>query len=224
MPLKTTATATFDSGDRWHGTTTWIAHPGESMQRASHALVVDDEVWLVDPVDGEGLDDRLADVGEVAGVVVLLDRHERDAAAIAARHDVAVWIPEWMDGVAGGMDAPVETFGTTLAGTYTVYPIARSRFWQEAALYDESSGTLVVPESVGTASYFLAGTERLGVHPMRRLRPPRRLREFDPERILVGHGRPVTDDAGAALTDALDGARRRAPGLYADAAREFLLG
>ncbi|WP_135662145.1 hypothetical protein [Halorhabdus rudnickae] len=224
MPLKSTGDARFDSTDPWAGGTTWIAHPEESMRRASHALVVDEESWLVDPVDCDGLDDHLADLGAVAGIVVLLDRHKRDAGAIARRHDVAVHIPEWMDGVAEEIDAPVETFGTTFADAYTVYPLSRSRFWQEAALYDEENGTLVVPEAVGTASYFLAGDERLGVHPMKRLRPPRRLHEFDPERILVGHGKPVTTDAVAALDDALDGARRRTPALYAKAARELIFG
>lgn len=223
MPLKTTGRTTFDPADRWTGGTTWIAHPEESMQRASHALTDDGEVWLVDPVDGEGLDDHLAGVGTVAGVVVLLDRHKRDADTIASRHGVAVHVPEWMDGVAGDIDAPVERFGTTLAG-YTVYPIARSRFWQEAALYDEDSGTLVVPEAIGTAPYFLTGDERVGVHPMMRVRPPRRLGQFDPERILVGHGQPVLEDAATALDHALDGARRRAPALYLDATKELLFG
>jgi len=224
MPLKATGHATFDPDDRWDGGTTWIAHPEESMQRASHALVVAGDVWLVDPVDAEGLDDHLADVGDVAGVVVLLDRHKRDADTIALRHDVPVSIPEWMDGVAEEMTAPVERFGTTLADTYTVYPLTNSRFWQEAALYDEDEGTLVIPEAVGTASYFRTGGERIGVHPMLRLRPPRRLWEFSPERVLVGHGEPVVTDASDALADALDGARRRTPALYFDAAKDFVFG
>ncbi|WEL18099.1 Metallo-beta-lactamase superfamily enzyme [Halorhabdus sp. SVX81] len=224
MPLKATGQAIFDPDDGWAGGTTWIAHPEESMQRASHALFVDDAVWLVDPVDADGLDDHLADLGDVAGVVVLLDRHKRDADAIALRHDVPVYVPEWMDGVATEMTAPVERFGTTLADTYTVYPIKDSRFWQEAALYDEDEGTLVIPEAVGTASYFRTGDERIGVHPMLRLKPPRRLREFSPERILVGHGDPVVTEASDALADAIDGARRRIPALYVDAAKDFIFG
>lgn len=224
MPLKTTGEATFDPDERWDGGTTWIAHAGESMQRASHALVADGDVWLIDPLDADGLDEHLADIGDVAGVVVLLDRHKRDADAIALRHEVPVYIPEWMDDVAGEMTAPVERFGTTLADSYTVYPIKDSRFWQEAALYDQDEGTLVIPEAVGTASYFRTGGERIGVHPMLRLRPPRRLREFDPERILVGHGEPVVTEASDALADALDGARRRTPALYFDAAKGFLFG
>jgi len=224
MPLKSTSQATFDPDDRWDGGTTWIAHPEESMQRASHALVVDGDVWVVDPVDADGLDDHLADLGDVAGVVVLLDRHKRDTDAVALRHDVPVYIPEWMDGVAEAMTAPVERFGTTLADTYTVYPIKDSRFWQEAALYDEDEGTLVIPEAVGTASYFRTGRERIGIHPMLRLRPPRRLREFSPERILVGHGEPLRSDADDALADAVDGARRRTPALYFDAAKDLVFG
>lgn len=224
MPLKATGEATFDPDDRWEGGTTWIAHPEESMQRASHALVVDGEVWLVDPVDADGLDEHLAALGDLAGTVVLLDRHKRDADAIARRHDVPVYVPEWMDGVAGEMTAPVERFGTTLAETYSVYRIMDSRFWQEAALYDDEEGTLVIPEAVGTASYFRTGDERIGVHPMLRLRPPRRLREFSPERVLVGHGEPLRSDAADALDSALDGARRRTPALYFDAATDLLFG
>ena len=38
----------------------WIAAEPAFMQRASHALAHEGSVWLVDPVDGEGLEDRLA--------------------------------------------------------------------------------------------------------------------------------------------------------------------
>jgi hypothetical protein len=82
----------------------------------------------------------------------------------------------------------------------------------------------VVAEAVGTAEYYLASSERLGVHPALRLFPPRRLGRFDPERVLVGHGAGILDDAAAALSDALDGARARAPGLYAKTAKEFITG
>ncbi|WP_247731627.1 hypothetical protein [Halovivax limisalsi] len=209
---------------RFDGGCSWIADPDESMERASHALVADGDVWVVDPVDGDGVDEVLSAYGPVAGVVVALDRHRRDAAAIAKRHDVAVWLPDWFDGVADGVDAPIERFGATLADTgIESRVVARSRFWREIALFDPIADTLVVPESVGTAAYYLAGAERLGVHPVRRLNPPRaQLGDFDPTRILVGHGPPVEPDAGAALHDALDGSRRRAPGLYASIVREAL--
>jgi hypothetical protein len=88
--------------------------------------------------------------------------------------------------------------------------------WREAALYREADGTLVVPDSVGTAPYFRAPGERLGVSPYQRLWPPRRaLGGLDPDRVLVGHGTGVFDDAASALVDALAGARRRAPATVA---------
>lgn len=224
MVLKATGSSPFAAVDRWDGGSTWIAHPEESMERASHAIVVDGNVWLIDPVDVDGLDEHLAEIGDVCGVLVLLDRHKRDAGVIAARHGVPAMIPEWMDGVAGEIAAPVERFGTTVADRFDVYPLYRSRFWQEATLFDEEHEVLIVPESVGTASYFLTGDERLGVHPMLRVHPPKRLQQFDPERVLVGHGRPVSDRASAALPDALEGSIRRAPRLYLESMREMVFG
>ncbi|GAB3322268.1 hypothetical protein EI982_01480 [Haloplanus rallus] len=212
--------------DRWDGGVGWIAYPDERMQRASHALVGDDGVWVVDPVDAPGLDDLLAELGDVAGVAVCLDRHERDAGTVAARHDAPVYIPEWMDGVAPSFDVPVERFGAELGDSgYRVRRVRDASLppWQEAALYTDE--TLLVPEAVGTASFFRAGSERLGVHPMLRPIPPRRaLADFDPERVLVGHGEGVVTDAGDALRDALDGARRRLPAAYANMLREMVLG
>jgi len=225
MPLKG-GRAALREIDRWDGGVGWIAYPDERMQRASHALDTDEGVWIVDPVDTPGLDDLLNELGEVAGVVLCLDRHKRDAAAVARRHDVSVSIPEWMDGVASKLDAPVERVGHQLGGTD--YRIRRVRDaslppWQEAALYDGE--TLLVAEAVGTASFFCAGDERLGVHPMLRPIPPRdALGDLTPDRILVGHGEGVSDDATAALQDALDGARRRLPAAYAKMVREMVVG
>jgi hypothetical protein len=213
---------------RWDGGTTWLAHPDEGMQRASHALAVDGDVWLVDPVDAPGLDDLLAEFGEVAGVAVCLDRHRRDAATLARRHDVAVHLPEWMSGVAGELDAPVERFGSELGDSgYRAVTVRNSSLppWQEVALYRDADGTLVVPESVGTAPYFLASGERLGVHPALRLLPPRRaLSGLTPERVLVGHGESVTDRAAEALRDALSGSRRRAGALYLGTVKSLFSG
>ena len=209
--------------DRFDGGVGWIAHPEESMRRASHALVADDEVWVIDPVDSESLDDLLAEFGEVAGVVVLFDRHRRDVDAIANRHDVPVYFPDWFDGVADEIAAPVSRFGAELANSgLRAYPVSTNRFWQEAALYDPEDGTLVVPETVGTASYFRASGERLGVHPAMRAFPPReRLGQFEPERILVGHGAGIDSDATAALESALANARRTMPRLYAETIRQL---
>lgn len=200
--------------DRFSGGVGWLAHPDERMQRASHALVAGGGVWVVDPVDAPGLDDLLADLGPVRGVVVLLDRHTRDAVTVAGRHDVPVWVPDFFDGVAEDLDAPVERFGHDLADTgYVAREVVNSRLWQEALLLDRDRGVLVVPEAVGTAEYFLAGDERLGVHPMLRLSPPSALSALDPDRVLVGHGTGVHDDAARALADALQGSRARTPAL-----------
>lgn len=82
----------------------------------------------------------------------------------------------------------------------------------EAIAYREADGTLVVPESMGTAPAYTVGDERLGLAVLRRLSPPRSLFEdVDPERVLVGHGAGVCEDAAAALTDALENGRRRFP-------------
>jgi hypothetical protein len=201
----------------------WIAYPGEAMQRASHALAVDGEVWVVDPVDAESVDDLLAELGEVAGVVVLLDRHKRSAAALANRHDVAVHLPAVMGDVAGDIDAPVEQFRRELADTgYRAHTVLDNFAWTEVALYGEHNDVLVVPEAVGTTDYFLARGERLGVHPALRLTPPRTLARFEPERILVGHGAGIHEDAARALQDALSGSRGRTPGLYLKNLKSFL--
>lgn len=224
MPMKGSGPATdFREIDRRDEGVGWIAYPNERMQRASHAFVVNGEVWVVDPVDVDGLDDLLAEYGEVAGVVTLLDRHKRDAATVANRHDVAVHVPDWMDGVASEMDAPVERVRSELTEGCGVHRLIDNAVWQEAVVSIEDSGTLIVPEAVGTAEYFLAGSERLGVHPALRLIPPRRkLRQFSPERVLVGHGAGVHEDAAEALSDALDGSRSRAPGLYAKTLKQFI--
>lgn len=218
---------TAGEGEDW---ATWVSFPEEGMQRASHVLAADASfgddggLWLVDPVDADDLDEWLADRGRVAGVVVLFERHARDADAIAQRHDVAVHLPAQLRGVADRFSVPVETFADELDETgYHVHPVVDRDLWNEAALYDPDRGTLVVPETVGTASYFRAGDERLGVHPALRAFPPRAaLRDLAPERVLCGHGDPVPDDAADDLADALANARRRLPRAWAGAVRRAL--
>jgi hypothetical protein len=210
--------------NEWTGGFGWVAYPDEKMQRASHAFVVDGEVWVVDPVDFSELDDELTKRGEVAGVVVTFDRHKRDAAAIANRHDVPVYVPTWFSGVASKLDAPIERFSSELADTgYRTIRLRDNRFWQEVALYNEDTGALWVPESVGTVSYFLGPGEQLGVHPMLRAVPPKdTLGDVRPDRLFVGHGEGVMNGAAAALQQALDDSRKKMLGLYAKNARAFL--
>lgn len=228
--MKADGEADLHEIDRFDRGVGWIAYPDEAMERASHAVAVPneetdtDDVWVIDPVDAPGLDDLLGEFGTVAGVVVGLDRHKRDSAAIATRHDVPVYVPEWMSGVADELDAEVERFGSRLADTgFEAFRIRDSSVppWQEVGLFDGE--TLIVPESLGSASYFRGDRERLGVHPMLRLMPPTEaLSGLNPERVLVGHGVGVLDNAAVALEDALSGSRRKAPGLYAKTLRSAL--
>jgi hypothetical protein len=233
MPMKGRGQSSLAEIDRFEGGAGWLAYPDETMQRASHALATDEGVWLIDPVDAPALDDLIADVADdagteaVAGVAVCLDRHKRDAAAIARRHDAEVYVPRWMNGVAEELDAPVARFSGELGDSgFESFVIRDSSLppWQEAGLYNPDTGTLVVPESVGAASYFLAGDETLGVHPMLRLTPPKTLARYDPERVLVGHGAGVLSDGAAALDAALATSKRNAVSLYGKTAKQFITG
>lgn len=215
MRAKRTGLGTFNEVDAFDGGVGWIAHPEETMQRTGHALVEDGDVWLVDPVDADGLDDRLADLGEVRGVVLLYNYHRRDASAIAARHDVPLLLPAGMTAITDlDVPAPVRRFEGQLGDTgYYLREVTTNRFWQEWALFDGE--TLVVAESLGTADYFLAPGERLGVSLARRPVPPGgTLRDVEPDRVLCGHGEGVVADANGELQRALEEARRTAPRMY----------
>ena len=226
MSMKHSGPATnWETTNRWDRGASWIAHPDEAMQRASHVLSTDAGVFVVDPVDAEGIDELFAEFGDVVGVVLLLDRHKRDCAAVANRHEVPVYAPDWMTGIEDDIDAPVRRIHRKLPETdYGVHKVIKNPFWQEAALYGDDDDTLVVAEAVGTADFFLAGSERLGVHPALRLKPPRKLGRLDPERVLVGHGHGVMADASEALDDAIRGSRARSPTLFAKTIKSLVFG
>ena len=208
----------------WPGGLTWLADPDEPLQRASHAIVEGDDVWVVDPVASEAVYEALDARGAVAGVVLLLDRHRRDAGPVADRYGVSIHVPEVLDTAADRLGAPVERFAGQLGDTgYRSVPVVGNRLWREAALVGDGGDSLVVPEAVGTNAFNRVGDERLGVHVGLRLTPPRRqLGGLDPERVLVGHGEPVLEDGAAALADALAGSRRRAPRAYLGALRAIV--
>ena len=129
----------------WSGGISWIAYPDERGQRASHALQTEAGVWLVDPVDAEGLDERLADLGEITGVVILQDRHTRDGSKIARRHDVAVYVPDWMSLVHDKLELTAETLGSELPETdYTIHQLLNTDEWEEAILVNETTNTLIL--------------------------------------------------------------------------------
>jgi hypothetical protein len=160
-------------------------------------------VWFVDPVAWPDAEKRALELGEPRGVIQLLDRHERDSRQLAGtlgvpHHVIPAAVP----------DAPFE-----------LLRIAGSRWWREAALWWPERRVLVCADALGTIGYFVAPGERLGVHPLLRLRPPRQLGKLRPQAILCGHGRGVHDDAAAALDEALRTARRRLPAAWLGAVR-----
>ena len=178
---------------------------GDPLRRVSHALVADGRVYAIDPVEADGVEERIRALGEPAAVLVLLDRHRRDANAVAARLGVPVHETPF-DGVPG---AP-----------FAFRPIKRSRFWREVALWWAERRVLVAADALGTIEgYFCARDELLGVHPFLRLTPPRRpLGDLEPEHVLVGHGEGVHGaEAAPALRVALAASRRRLPGVAAAA-------
>lgn len=198
---------------RWDGGCSWLAHPNEEGARASHAVTADDGVWVIDPVDAPGMDAVLDDLGEVVGVAVLCSHHARDAGTIANRYDVSVHVPQWMERVADRVDARIERYESTFGESgFRITRIEPLSMWQEAIAYRESDGTLMIPDLLGTGPGYTVAGERLGVVLSHRLWPPRKtLSGLEPDRILLGHGEGVFDDASLALADALAGARKRFP-------------
>ena len=158
---------------------------------------------------------RSTDHGRVwvapAAVVQLLDRHNRDAASLAAE-----------------LDVPHLVVPDALPGTpFKVVSVRDTRRWHEVAVWWPSERTLVVAEAVGTNPFF-AGGRAAGVHLLLRLAPPRAvLGGFRPQHLLVGHGEGVHGaQATEALEDALATSRTglarlvpRIPGFALDAVR-----
>jgi hypothetical protein len=175
----------------------------ERMQRTSHAVASHEGVWIFDPVAWEPALERIAELGTPAGVIQLLDRHERDSAEVAAR----LGVPHFAVPVQGIPASGLE-----------VITVVRSRFWSEVAVWVPRRQTLVCADALGSARYFRAGDEPLAVHPLLRLKPPRILGRYEPLHVLCGHGAgvhgPGTPDA---LREALRTARRRLPRAWVSA-------
>lgn len=168
----------------------------EAARRTSHALRAGDgRVWLIDPVDHPEAMARVAALGEPAGVLQLIDRHNRDCVAIAGR--LGVPHLEVPDAVA---DSPFQAI-----------PVLRGRRWRETALWWPERQVLVVAEAIGTAGFFTFGHGPAGMHLLLRLAPPDALRGFRPDHLLCGHGPPVH---GTAARDAVEWA-------YAHARRDI---
>jgi hypothetical protein len=188
----------FEHGFGWHGE--------DRLRRTSYAILSQGRVWLTDVVDGEGLDERIAALGEPAGIVQLIDRHKRDCAAVARRLGVPLHVTPF---------APVEN------APFLAFPIVRRRFWREVALWFADERILVCGDALGSLGYFRAPGEPFGVHPALRLTPPRKaLAALEPEHVLFGHGAGFHGpEAPDALRAALETSRRRLPHAWLAAAR-----
>jgi hypothetical protein len=174
---------------------TWVEQ--NAMARAAHALVDDRRVWLIDPYEDVEALAAVGELGTPAGVLQLLDRHNRDCQAIAQRLGVPL------------LRLPADAAGTP----FDVIPMISRIGWREVALWWADARALVVAEAIGTAPAFALGRPA-GVHPMLRLIPPRRqLSRLQPERLFTGHGEAIESDADAALREALAQSRRDLPRL-----------
>ncbi|MGH2958251.1 MAG: hypothetical protein ACRDKE_01490 [Solirubrobacterales bacterium] len=169
----------------------------ESMARGSHALVDAGRVWLIDPVDSEGDIDRAVGDNEPAGVIQLLDRHNRDCAAVAER-----------------LGVPHHNLPTELPDTpFTAFPVINNRLWREVALWWPEHNTLIVTEAIGTNPALAVADTGVAVHPGLRLTPPGALRPYtDVHHLLPGHGEPLhAPDLGERIQTALDKSRTDLP-------------
>jgi hypothetical protein len=172
---------------------TWVVE--EPLERAFHALVDEGQVWLVDPLDGPEIEDAVA-LGEPAGVLQLLDRHNRDCAEIAGRLEVPhLKVPDWVPG------SPFEAIAAV-----------RIPRWRETALWWPQKKALVVAEVLAANPMHTGGEQRVGMHLFLRPWPPQSLRGYHPEHLLFGHGRGVHGPQAATdLETAYSRARRDLP-------------
>ena len=178
----------------------WLSPERPRLQMASHALVADGGVWVIDPTEADGAEERIRTLGEPVGVLQLLDRHNRACAEYARR-----------------LGVPHHRVPFEQVGPFEPIPVVRRSFWQEVALWWAERRVLVCADALGTVPhYFALGGERLGVHPLLRLTPPRQLAQVEPQHVLCGHGAGVHEDAAGAVREALDNSRRRAPRVLAE--------
>ncbi len=99
------------------------------MSRTAHALLSDGRVWLIDPFEDDVALQTASALGPSAGVLQLLDRHNRDCQTIATRLAVPLLrLPERVP------DTPFE-----------VVPVLFRRRWREVALWWPQTRALIIP-------------------------------------------------------------------------------
>jgi hypothetical protein len=170
----------------------WVVE--EPLERASHALAHDGRVWFVDPVDDPAAMKAALALGEPAGVLQLLDRHGRDCRAIAER----LGVPRLKVPTA----VPDSPFEVVPSGVH----LPR---WSEVALWWPQQRALVVAEVLGTSPHYTLDSGAVGLHALLRALPPGRLRTFDAEHLLTGHGGPLHGPDTAREIDAAYARARR---------------
>ena len=187
---------------------TWVMD--EPMARASHALAKDGRVWIVDPVDDHDAMAKVAELGEPAAVLQLLDRHNRDCRAIADRLDVPLVV------------LPDEVKSTP----FKTIDVVDNRLWKEKALWWPKKRLLLVAEALGSNSMYKPSEAGAGVHIGLRLTPPRNsLGTYLPLHLLFGHGESIHGpEATTALQEALDRSRRDIPGALIGLPKAFTSG
>jgi hypothetical protein len=109
----------------------WLVED-EFMERCSHALVAEGHTWLVDPVEAP----HVRELADVAGVIQLLDRHNRDCASLASRFGV-----------------PHHVVPQERLGPFEFLPVRLKRRWREVALWWPERRVLACGDALGTARY-----------------------------------------------------------------------
>lgn len=155
--------------DEWENGFRWMPHPEETTKRASHAILGSDGVWVFDPLDAPGIQDRIEKLGSVAGVAVLSNYHSRDATVFAERHGVPVHLPTWMDNAADHVEARIERYNAPTGqwvelgdSGIELRTLDPPTAWREVIAYLPRDRTLRVADLLSTNSFYRVGNERLG--------------------------------------------------------------
>lgn len=172
---------------------------GDPKMRYFSQLETDIGTWLIDPVDGE----ELEEIDDLEGVVVIHDRHWRDSAKLARNHEVPLYVPDFFEDVPE--EAEEVKFFSSLPELGLKYStVYDKRFWKEAILHSEN--LIVSGDSLGTSP--IMGRKELYLNPfMRIMRPNNVFEGLKPEIILIGHGEPVAENASELLEEALKQSR-----------------